>query len=177
MDPDAVLLRRWCEGEVAAGEELVRRHLRTLRELLRREAREDIDDLVQQTLLACVEGAHRFREQSTFRTYLRAIAMNLVFTRRRHKRRALEVPDGDLDDIAGDPPQSSSPRLAQAQSLDGAVRRLPPELRTVVTMTYWQGLAHRDVASSLGVPKGTVASRIRRAKEILRSSIRGRKSD
>jgi RNA polymerase sigma-70 factor (ECF subfamily) len=171
MLADADLLRRWSEGDAGAGAELVQRHSTRIHRYLMRRFPEQAEDLLQETFLACMEGAHRFRERASVRTYLQAIAMHHVHAQHRRARRAsaaalLECAAVEASDV-GTACVSLS-RLELARMLADAMSKLPPELRTILYLTYWDELAQQDVAKRLRLPLGTVASRLRRAKARIR---------
>ena len=82
---DLGLLDRWVAGDVAAGNELFQRHFPVVYRFFEHKADSEIDDLVQETFLACLRGRDQFKRQSSFRTYLLAIARNTLFTYWRRK--------------------------------------------------------------------------------------------
>src|SRR6476619_1575545 len=79
VEDDLILLDRWCAGDRVAGNLLFRRHFEALCRFFEHKTDGDIDDLVQETFLACLRGRETFRRQSSFRTYLFAIARHTLF--------------------------------------------------------------------------------------------------
>jgi ADYC domain len=77
-DPDLGLLARWRDGDSAAGQELFKRHFESLYRFFRNKCAGHCDELVQSTLLACLEAKQQFRGDSRFRTYLFAIRITGV---------------------------------------------------------------------------------------------------
>jgi RNA polymerase sigma-70 factor (ECF subfamily) len=171
-DRDVELLRRWRSGDPSAADLLFRRHSGAVHAFARRNGLGDPDDFVQETFLACLESAERFREHSSVRTFLLAIARNriLLFHRRAIKDRSIASQARAVPE-----PSSSLAHLMLRDRMQlvlrHAMHQLSPELRDVLDLSYWQGLGQRDIAERLGVPLGTVASRIRRAKEALRELV------
>src|SRR5688500_5815501 len=80
MRSDRELLQAWRGGDTAAGDELFQRYFVPLYRFFRNKLDQGVDDLIQETLLACVRGADRFREDASFRTWLFTIARNELYT-------------------------------------------------------------------------------------------------
>ena len=78
MDDDLLVLDQWCAGDATAGNTLFRRHFPALYRFFEHKTEGDIDDLVQETFLQCLKSRDRFKRQSTFRTYLFAIARHVL---------------------------------------------------------------------------------------------------
>jgi RNA polymerase sigma factor (sigma-70 family) len=169
---DASLLRRWGEGDGAAGDELIRRHFAALHRYLRaRVASEaELEDLVQHTLLACVEARHRYRAEASFRTFLLAIARNRLYT---HYQRARRAPVQIVTTLR-DPATSPTQKHVHAEALERlgcAVAELPTPMRRVLELSYWGELDAAAIARQLGMPLNTAYSRLRRAKQALRAAL------
>jgi RNA polymerase sigma factor (sigma-70 family) len=169
---DRELLLRWSDGDQRAGDELLGRHQEAVRAFLRRKAGADADELAQQTFLAFLEAKGRFRHESSVRTYLIGIAQRRLYEYyRRGERDLRSVPDAGL--LGEDP--SSPLVMLTAVERENKLRRLlksmPPELRVVIHLHYWDGLTGAEAAALLDVPPGTVASRLRRAKTLLREHL------
>ncbi|MCA9709601.1 MAG: sigma-70 family RNA polymerase sigma factor [Myxococcales bacterium] len=169
MHDDLELVTAWRGGDADAGERLVERYLEAIHRFFSNKVRGSVDDLVQKTFLACVESVEGFEGRSSFRSYLFAIARNVLY---RHYRDG----EGGFDPLtvsaaARMPDQGSvADRLATREEqrlLLLALRRLPLELQTMLELAYWEGLADRELAEVLGVPTGTVKSRLRRARALL----------
>jgi RNA polymerase sigma-70 factor (ECF subfamily) len=165
---DAELLDRWRQGDARAGSDLFERHFRNLSRFLSSKVGNDIDDVLQATFEACVEGRHRIRDGASFRAYLFAIARRELFA---HYRRRSRDPLPDIEaqsavDLAPSPSAIVAEREEHRLVLEG-LRRLPIDQQVVLELTYWEDLSDRDVAAVLDVPHGTVKSRIRRAKVAL----------
>ena len=167
-DPD--LLRRWGNGDAAAGSELIAKHLASVQRFFRRVDSTDVDDLVQETFLACIESARHFREEASVGTFLLGIARSQLYAHRRADKRGMSILRARevLDDVVAPPPGSRARLDRQEVILRHALTQLPRRLRTVLELSYWRNLAQPEIAKSMGVPLGTVASRLRRGKEMLR---------
>jgi len=174
-DDDGRLVVAWRGGDAAAGAKLVERHLEAVHRFFSNKVRGSAEDLVQKTFLACVESVEGFEGRSSFRSYLFAIARNVLY---RHYR------DGaDFDPLTGSVATrladqgSAADRVATQQEhrlLLLALRSLPLELQTLLELAYWEGLADRELAEVLDIPTGTVKSRLRKARQLLDQELSGR---
>jgi RNA polymerase sigma factor (sigma-70 family) len=163
---DLELLRLWNNGDPSAAGELFRRHIATLRRFFRRRLNEDAEDLVQETFLACLENAQSFREEASVATFLGSIARHKLSAEYRIRSRNRMVTDMLVDCLDRET-RACPPCPLERKSLEEAVSLLPEPLRRVLVLTYWNGLPQETVARKLGIPAGTVASRVRRAKTAL----------
>lgn len=172
MDDDAELLDRWRAGDKSAGAELFDRHYQALLRFFRNKVDDGYDDLVQGTFLACVEGRERFRGDCSFRTYLYAVARNVLHKHYRTLRRRaepIEHVDFEVTAMRDLVPGPSSVVAAKAEQrlLLEALRRIPLDHQVVLELYFWEPLRAREIAHVLDVPVGTVRTRIRRAKQLL----------
>ncbi len=133
------------------------------------------DDLVAETFLAALAGRDGYdRTKADPRAWLYGIATNLL---RRHHRQELRGLAATARACAGDPPGSDPgdvvPDRVDARNrvgrLASGIADLSPDDRDVLLLTAWAGLASTDVAQVLGVPVGTVRSRLHRVRRQLRS--------
>ena len=92
---DFELLDRWGAGDRAAADELIGRHFDALYKFFVSKASEAVDDLVQDTLLACMSARERFARRSSFRTFLFGTARNILFEHYRKRRREPEALVGE----------------------------------------------------------------------------------
>ena len=149
---DRDLLERWRSGEQAAGSKLFERHFPALMRFFRNKIDRGIEDLIQDTMLACVRGRDRLRDDGSFRAYLFATARFVLYEHVRKRNRG-EAIDGEQ------------------QILLQALRKLPIELQMTLELYYWEGLSGPELADALGVPLGTVRKRIRRGSELLKELV------
>jgi RNA polymerase sigma factor (sigma-70 family) len=167
---DFELLDAWREGDGAAGELLFERHFTAVCRFFRSKTDVEADDLIQRTFLACVEHHGQFRKQSSFRTYLLAIARNelLGYLRRRNGvRGAIDTTVRSILDLDPSPSAAVVARQDEEHLLE-ALRSLPLDLQIVVELYYWEDMTSQAIAEVLEIPHGTARSRLRRAKEALR---------
>jgi RNA polymerase sigma-70 factor (ECF subfamily) len=140
----------------------LRRYARTL---TRDEAR--AEDLVQDTLVRAYERRSSFRLGGNLRGWLLSILHNaFVDDRRRHVAEARRLEQAaDMAETAVPPAQESRVRLQQVQS---AFLRLPDEQRAALHLVAIEGLPYQEAANALGIPVGTLMSRLGRARATLR---------
>lgn len=170
-DTDFDLLTRWRAGDAAAGNELFERHFDSLQRFFANKAPTETADLIQRTLLACVEGRDTFRQEASFRTYLFAIARHelLAYWRRRGAPE-LDASVSNLRDL--DPsPSTILARVAEERLLLEALRSVPLDMQIALELFYWEGLSGAEIAGVLEIPEGTVRSRLRRSLALLRERL------
>src|SRR5439155_23565648 len=133
----------------------------------------DPDDLAKDVFVRAWRSLRGFRGDSTFRTWLHRVAINVVRTSQAKQGRLMRLfvspaaPDGE----PFDPPGSDEPvetTIVRRQVIDRALASLPDELRVPVTLRDLQGLEYKEIAAVLNVPIGTVESRIFRARQRLK---------
>lgn len=170
MSDDFELLDAWRGGDLQAGSKLFDRHFESIHRFLRNKVGDDTDEVMQRTLLACVETRDRFRGASTFRTYLFGVARLELLAHYRRKRKfnnELDIEEKSFYDL--DPsPSTVVARHKEQMLLHEALRRLPIDLQIALELHYWENMSATEVATVLEIPSGTVKSRLRRAKEMLR---------
>lgn len=168
MSSDAELLARWRSGDQRAGNELTGRYFDSLYGFFRNKVTDNIDDLLQETMLACVESGERFEGRSSFRTYLFAIARNVLFAHFRSNRRhgVLDFEHATIEDLATSPSQHAV-RHQQAKQLAHALRRIPVDYQIALELYYWEQMKGDEIAEVLDVPAATVRTRLRRGRKLL----------
>jgi RNA polymerase sigma-70 factor (ECF subfamily) len=181
-DPDGDLVQRWQSGDEGAFEDLVRRHERRVFRLLLRMlgSREEAEDVTQEAFLSLHRHGHRFRREARFSTFVYRVAANAALNRRRTLGRSRNrMNEFRVRQQAGMnlPPTPRNPEDAAAGSEDQvrvqeALLELPPDLRVAVVLYDIEGQSYQEVARVLGIPEGTVKSRIHRARSALRESLR-----
>jgi RNA polymerase sigma-70 factor, ECF subfamily len=167
---DEALLRRVGEGDRAALRELYERHAPwlSLRLLRRCGDRELAAEVLQDTFVAVWRSARAYRGRGEVAAWLWGIGVRRLVDRLRRVRRASPAPnEADLE------PSAEDRVLAGIEfgDLAGALRRLSPELRAVLQATVLDGLTAREAAGLLGIPVGTVKTRLMRAKAELRRAL------
>ena len=125
--------------------------------------RSDAADAVQETLLAMVRSIDRFRGESTFRTWLWAILIRQAARIRRQRQPQSAMPEG----ASGGEAAATDLRM----DIHAALMRLPDDHRDVLMLREFQGLSYDEMARALGVPRGTIESRLNHAQAALRRGL------
>jgi len=132
----------------------------------------DAEDLVQEAYLRAFEHYDSFRGQSA-RAWLLTIVRNACYS---HLRRAIPTADAsEFDETLHVPergtaedPESLTLREADRQQLTNALKELPEEFREVIVLRELEDMSYKEMAVVLGVPIGTVMSRLNRGRDRLR---------
>lgn len=171
---DFELLDAWRTGDTAAANELFDRWFRQLYLFFRTKVEDGVaEDLVQQTLLACVQSLHGFRREASFRTYVLRAARSRLYNYYDARRRREAVFDPGVSscaDLGVEPSFARSTREDQ-QLLLQALRGIPLELQLALELYYFERMRAPELAEVLELPEGTVRSRLRRGLELLRERI------
>jgi RNA polymerase sigma-70 factor (ECF subfamily) len=175
-DPDLDLLPAAVGGDLDAFEALVRRYQRRMVTFVRAFASEaDAEDLAQEVFVRVFKALSGFRGDSSFRTWLYKVAINVGRSHGDRRRRQEPVwADSGADETTPFDPVDSADFEAALVTRDAVARALetlPEELRVAVTLRDIHGLDYRDIAQTTGAPMGTVESRIFRARQRLRLSL------
>ncbi len=131
-------------------------------------------DLTQETFLRAFRSFGSFRAGTNCRAWLLRIAYNLFCTDYRRRRRLPELAVSDGIDPLGDlataepGPEEAALRLLDSEALYRAMERLPVDFRMAVTLVDIHGLTCSEAAEVMGTPRGTVLSRLHRARVRLR---------
>jgi RNA polymerase sigma-70 factor, ECF subfamily len=131
---------------------------------------DDLDDAMQQAYVKAYRGLSAFRGSSALGTWLHRITyttcLNMIRTRSRHPEASdLEIPDRGVVD--SDPAHA----IGGADAFARLLAALPVEQRAAVVLVDSQGYAYSEAAAILGIPPGTVASRLSSAHERLRVAL------
>lgn len=169
MGEDLELLSAWRDGDRSAGNELLSRHFASLHRFFASKVGDEAEDLIQNTLLACVTYIDKVAAASSFKAYLFTIAANQLYAHLRKHAREGAVIDFTVASAVelGLSPSGVVAQHQRDQQLSAALRRLPLELQIVLELGYWEELSAREIATALELPVGTAKSKIRKAKQML----------
>jgi RNA polymerase sigma-70 factor (ECF subfamily) len=134
--------------------------------------RASADDLVQDTLERAWAKLHLYRRGTDLRAWLFTVMHN-VHVNKVRAARVTDTLDEDTPEIALRPPQGDSLLM---RDLERAVALLPAEQRAVLLLVTLEDMSYEEVARTLGIPIGTVMSRLSRAREKLRAMMYGQAS-
>lgn len=172
---EKTLLEAWRAGDARAGATIVERHFDGVYRFFRSKCRDDVDDLVQQTFISCLEARESFRGECTFRTLLFGIARRRLYDHYRSMQRvrALDFTTTSVRAL-GTSPSAALVRRDEIALLEDALRELPVESQMLLELHYWEGLSTRELAQVFEVSEGTIKSRQFNARARLRSLLAAR---
>jgi RNA polymerase sigma-70 factor (ECF subfamily) len=185
MSDDKDLLSRWRAGDNAAGKALFAKFGPMITAYFQRKIYDtaEVAGLVNGTFYACISTRAAFvGPPEAVRAYLFGIAHNKL---REHLRRAKaasrlvdaavdadEVAEVSLGDLEPRDPADFVEQREDRKLILKAMRRIPLDYQVVFELSFWEGLTNREIADALGLPVGTVASRLRLGKERLDVEVR-----
>ncbi len=165
---DSDLVEATRAGDRAALDALLRRHYDRLYALCRRMTGDAADaaDACQEALIAIVRGLDGFDGRSAFGTWAYRVATNACLDELRRRRRRPEpgLPEGPAEPVS---PVDEIEATTTRADLDAALRSLPLEYRAAVVLRDVCGLSYQEISDILGIPPGTVRSRIARGRGAL----------
>lgn len=176
---DQALVERCRSGDLAAFEPLVEKY----RERVWRLAyhylrdREEAWDVAQEAFIRAWQALPTFRGQSAFYTWLFRIVVNIATDRARQRSargRAFgtePVPEEDWERVLIDSargPEEAAARTEERERIRRALDALPEHHRAIIMLSDLEGLSYREIADVLGIPMGTVMSRLHNARKRLR---------
>ena len=125
-------------------------------------------DAVQEALILTWRDIRALRDPDRFTAWMRRILVRCVYRAATHERRQAAVRVLDAGDRAI---PDSSHLIEDRDEIDRGFRRLKPELRAVLVVHHYLGLTYDEAAEVLGVPAGTVKSRLNRATAAMRAEL------
>jgi RNA polymerase sigma-70 factor (ECF subfamily) len=181
-DPDAPLVERCLKGDEVAWESLVRLHTRRVYAICYRFTgrTEEAQDLTQEVFLRVFRNLGSFeRASGCFRVWMTSLTRNLLIDHYRKTRKEKLVDSiedrlpvlEEVEAIEARPEGRVAGREA-SELLQAALAKLSPELREAVILRDLEEMEYREIAESLGVPDGTVKSRISRGRAELARILR-----
>ncbi len=176
---DADLLRSAAQGDDKAFHQLVDRHApRLFRSALSlTPSRADAEDLVQETLIGAYRGLRHFDGRASVKTWLTSILMRQAAKGWRRSRKHRGTLSIDASAPGGEPNDRKLTTASSAEHSDrkmdllAIIRKLTPSYREVLVLREMQGLSYEEIAQVIGAPRGTVESRLHRARSELRQHL------
>ena len=159
-------LRRLRRQEQAAFHELVDQHsqqlFRVAYSMVGNAA--DAEDVVQETFTAAFAGISKFRGEASLKTWLMQILVRQSAKVKRSRGRRLTIGIENAQQAGHDPARAADSRIDVIEML----QKLSPEHREVIVLRELQGMGYEEMAEALKIPRGTVESRLHRARQELR---------
>lgn len=168
MPTDLELLDAWRDGDKTAADALIKRHFGPLCRFFRNKVTTGVDDLIQATLLTCVERRDRFPEGWSFRTFLFVVARDQLYMQyRKLNRKSIEIDPSVTSVVDLNPsPSAIAAKHDEQRIILEALRRIPIDLQIALELHYWEGMKGPELARVLDIPEGTVRSRLRRGRQL-----------
>jgi RNA polymerase sigma factor (sigma-70 family) len=167
---EEALLEYWRGGDRDAADELLRRCKPILGAFFRRRTTQNVDELVQRTLVACVQSIGHFEGRSSFRSFLFGIARN-QFLMSLRSARITEQKEPTSSTFPEDSPSQLVASKEELKILTAALNSTSAPFRQVLRMFYWDDLSVEEIARTLDVPAGTVKSRLGRGRLMIKAKI------
>jgi RNA polymerase sigma-70 factor, ECF subfamily len=186
LDPDAALMLRVREGDMAAFETLVEKYKQPIWRLIHRTLHDatEAEDLAQNVFLQAYKSAGRYRVTARFSTWLFTIARNLCLNEIRRRSRH---PADSLDQAASDDDHQAPRQFEDVKSVrppdlvlrgelevkvQEAIDSLPEKQRTALLLCREEDLSYEDIAAVLGCSLSATKSLIHRARETLKQQLK-----
>jgi len=134
-------------------------------------SRTEAEDVVQETYLQAWKSFHRFEPGTNIRAWMYKIMFHVIHHHRRKAYRLVTVEEDQefiFDQLAYAPPV---PQELSDEEVLAALDRVPEHFRAVILLADVQEFSYREVAEALGVPIGTVMSRLNRGRKLLRATL------
>ena len=183
-ETDKQLVARVQKGDKRAFDLLVLKYQYKVHSIVSRYIRDfdEVHDVVQEAFIKAYRALANFRGESAFYTWLYRIAVNTAknyLVARSRRPPAYDVDAADADYFEGgdklrdiDSPENILYRDELEAVVDQAIRDLPEDLRTAVTLREFEGLSYEEIAEVMDCPVGTVRSRIFRAREAIEEKVK-----
>lgn len=184
---EQALIRRCRDGDEEAFRMLMERHQRgvfAVAQAMVRDA-EEARDIVQEAFVRVFQGLGAFKGDASFKTWLQRIVRNLCIDRLR-ARKSREQALGEVETVSegedaveaglvasrwGSQPQDRLLDRELGEAIHAAVARLPEKHREILVLREVEGMSYEELAEALGIPKGTVMSRLFHARSKLQKDL------
>lgn len=133
--------------------------------------REEAEDLVQETLFQALRSFHRYEMGTNCRAWLLTILYNLNAKRLRSLTKMRIVEESEERLAESIPFEPSIPQQISDEEISKAIDEIPTQFREVILLSDIEELSYKEISQILGIPIGTVMSRLHRARRILRVTL------
>ncbi|NWG14365.1 MAG: sigma-70 family RNA polymerase sigma factor [Acidobacteria bacterium] len=173
LSSDEKLVERCLQGDDAAWEQIVRSYAKRIYNLSYRytNRRDEAEDLSQDILIRVYQNLGSFRpDMGSFQSWILKVGRNLIIDHYRQTRRYQQVAGTEelekmsITDTASQSPERSIERSEEARFLRDGLDALSPELKEAIILRDIEGMAYLEISELLGIPEGTVKSRINRGR-------------
>ena len=175
------LIARAKKGDIYSFERLVERYQKKFYYLALRMTRshEAADDLAQESFIKAFYSLKSFKEGYSFCAWVYKICMNLTINYLKRQKFTIsesQLPQGSLELVEDTGKADASEQLVRdelARKIENEIDHLPAEFRAVFILKTYEELSYEEIANTLKISKGTVMSRLFRARERLQKSLKG----
>jgi len=166
------LIEQAQQGDRGAFGELVRRHRQGTINVVYRMCGDAhlAEEAAQEAFIRAWTHLPRYKPQSPFRNWLYRIATNVAVDTLRSQKETVDVESAYLANTSQGPEEIAETQ-ERGERVREAVLELPPASRAVIVLREYEGLSYREIADTLGIPMGTVMSRLNYARGLLRESL------
>jgi RNA polymerase sigma-70 factor (ECF subfamily) len=134
-----------------------------------RENKEDREDLVQETIIKAYKSFHQLDNDEKCKAWLTSILYNTFKNKyRKEKENPVELQPLEESVVYQDNPETKTLEKIMYQEILKALSELPEEYKTVISFSDMHGLSYKEISEIIGVPVGTVRSRLSRGRQLLR---------
>lgn len=170
---DEKMVERCLQGDDAAWETVVNQYAKRIYNLTYRYTfrRDEAEDLTQEIFIRVYQNLKSFRPESgSFQSWIMKVGRNLVIDHYRRTRRyqqaagTEELEAMNLRDDKAPNPQRAAEQSEASRFVGAGLQALSPELKEAIILRDLEGMAYLEIAELLGIPEGTVKSRINRAR-------------
>ena len=177
VESDEALLEAVKNGDCESFNPLIERYKLALYKVMYRMVlnRDDAEDLVEEAFIKAYRSIKKFDTSRPFYTWVRRIAVNnaINFLKKEHRNmiQPLEFVEKRLSDDRQDPVAMTEQKMLR-ERINRAMALLPEEFRTIISLKVEEDLSYDEISRALKIPKGTVMSRLARARQKLRQILK-----
>jgi len=177
VESDEALLEAVKNGDCESFNPLIERYKLALYKVMYRMVlnRDDAEDLVEEAFIKAYRSIKKFDTSRPFYTWVRRIAVNNAINFLKKERRKmiqpLEFVEKRLSDDRQDPVAMTEQKMLR-ERINRAMALLPEEFRTIISLKVEEDLSYDEISRALKIPKGTVMSRLARARQKLRQILK-----
>jgi RNA polymerase sigma-70 factor, ECF subfamily len=130
------------------------------------------EDLVQETMMKALKGFSTFRQGTNFRAWIHRILRNTFLTSQAGLRASVSLDSDDdapLEPSTEETPESVLLARLESEAIQGALMKLPVNFREIILLCDAEEMSYQEISQAIGVPIGTVMSRLSRARKAVRT--------
>ena len=172
---DSILISRAKKGDMEAFESLIRKYQKSIYYLCYRMtmAHQSADEIAQEAFIKAYFSIKKFKEGMNFYTWVRKIAVNLSLNYLKKRKRETSfsntnIKKENIHTRTQEIPQNCFQKKEMREKLEEAINSLPPDQKAVFLLKVQENQSYDEISRILNIPKGTVMSRLNRARNKLK---------